>query len=179
MLSVSRRLRDLTTSTKPDPEDLLALRGKLKALLGEQAGQREYAKQALSYEASREKLDSPSTIHGHSVDQIETMLEQLERDYKAMDIPGHLSAVDASNLTQDRNKAQARLMPMIGSLRKHPVENLPGMGAPSAPASNIAATSALFILASPYAGRTGTRSVSRAICRSLANLCKFLALTRE
>jgi len=110
------QVRDLTTSTKPDPEDLRALRGKLIALLGDDAGQREYAKQTLSYEATRERLDLPGKIHGTSVDQIETMLAQLERGYNSMDIPANLSAADAFHLTHDRNKAQARLMPMIGSL---------------------------------------------------------------
>ena len=102
------QVRDLTTSTKPDPEDLRALRGKLIALLGDDAGQREYAKQTLSYEATRERLDLPGKIHGTSVDQIETMLAQLERGYNSMDIPANLSAADAFHLTHDRNKAQAR-----------------------------------------------------------------------
>ena len=110
------QVRDLSTSTKPDPEDLFALRGKLIALLGEKAGQREYNKQARSWEATREMIGQPGKIHGASVGQIEALLAQVERDYADMQIPSNLHPSDAYAATKDLNKAKTKMVLDIGSL---------------------------------------------------------------
>jgi hypothetical protein len=111
------QLRDFGGSIKADISDLYELYAKLIALLGESAGRQEYEKQTTKWRASHEMLNPKGQIHGASVDQIEALLAQVEQQYASMDIPSNLSPADTYRLTVDRNKAEAQLALMIGSLR--------------------------------------------------------------
>lgn len=79
------QLRDWDSSIKPDSGELYALYAKLIALLGASEGRQEYEKQITKWEASHEMLDPEGQIHGASVDQIETLVALIERDYTRLD----------------------------------------------------------------------------------------------
>ena len=78
--------RELGVSIPKDDPVLLGLRGKLIALLGEQAAQDEYLRQYRRFESSRKMFDSEN-IHPTSVDQLEDLLDQTQRAYDDMELP--------------------------------------------------------------------------------------------
>jgi hypothetical protein len=111
------QLRDWGGSIKPDSDELFDLYTKLIALLGASGGHQEYKKQITKWEASHEMLDPEGQIHGASVDQIETLLALVEQGNPRIDTTHDLSPTDLDRLTEDRNVAQAQLLPTISSLR--------------------------------------------------------------
>jgi hypothetical protein len=108
--------REIGSDIQRDDPVLLELRGKLIALLGDEAGQAEYLRQFTRWEGSRAMVDSKN-IHPSSVDQLETMLSQTQQAYDEMQLPPNLTPIDAALMARDRDSAQGKLIPLIGSLR--------------------------------------------------------------
>jgi hypothetical protein len=98
--------------------DLVDVRAKLVALLGEEAGNAEYAKQAKRLEASRNLINaSGDDICGLSIDQIEVMVKQLEEDLTEREVPTNLHSFDAGMMIQRQEDRRAALSPQLGALR--------------------------------------------------------------
>jgi hypothetical protein len=92
------------------------LRGKLIALLGEEAAQAEYLRQFRRWESSRKILGSEN-IRKTPVDQLEALLDQTQRAYDEMELPPNLTPIDAAVMKQDQSRARTTLAPSIASLR--------------------------------------------------------------
>lgn len=108
--------RDMKSAT--DPADLLAIRDKIVSLLGDEIGTAEYAKQVKNYEASREMLGAaPGSTYVVSVDQIETVLSQLEESTVDRPVPTNLTPIDAGMMVLRRDEARTKLWPQIVGLR--------------------------------------------------------------
>jgi hypothetical protein len=110
--------RDFTGKLQADKGPLIELQAMLWTLLGNEAGQAEYVRQVTNYQASREMLDQKGNIHGGSVDQLEGVLDQLQAAIQDKDLPANLTPVDAGLMLIDRDRANAKLIPQIGSINK-------------------------------------------------------------
>lgn len=108
--------RELGVSIPKDDPVLLGLRGKLIALLGEQAAQDEYLRQYRRFESSRKMFDSEN-IHPTSVDQLEDLLDQTQRAYDDMELPPNLTPIDAALMKQDQSSSRSKIVPTIVSLQ--------------------------------------------------------------
>jgi hypothetical protein len=106
--------RDL--KTPPDQGDILEVKAKLLALLGEEAGKAEYMKQALNFHASRMMIDGKN-IYAVSVDQIEVTIKGLEEASADREVPPNLHSLDAGMLIKRQEKSQADAAPLLSSLR--------------------------------------------------------------
>lgn len=107
--------RDLKSA--PNHDDLLAVKAKLVALLGDEAGSAEYIKQAESFMSSRAMLDESGNRYMGSVDQIEAMLGQLEEAVAGREIPPNLHSLDAGMEMLRQNDTRTKLWPNIVSFR--------------------------------------------------------------
>ncbi|MFC9473081.1 hypothetical protein ACFTS5_12945 [Nocardia sp. NPDC056952] len=72
------QLSDIVVGTST--AELVDIRRKLEAFLGEEAGSAEYVRQTRRYFASR-RADDADNINGHSVEQLEDALAQTEAVY--------------------------------------------------------------------------------------------------
>lgn len=106
--------RDLQAA--PESGRFLDLKARLVALLGEDAGMLEFAKQVLSYQASRQMLDSKN-FYGLTVDQLETTIAELEDISAPRDVPSNLHSLDAGMLIKRQEDAQAKVFPQLAQLR--------------------------------------------------------------
>lgn len=108
--------RDLRHSGGKD--DLVDIRAKLVALLGDAAGNAEYTKQATKFEASRNLLDDEKgNIAVFSVDQIEVSISQMQEMMAERDVPANLHSYDAGLMIQRQDQAKTTLSPRIASMR--------------------------------------------------------------
>lgn len=107
--------RDLQAS-KNQMDDLLAIKAKLIALLGMEAGNAEYMKQALAFEASRMMLHDKN-MSAMSVDQIEVHIAHLEEVAAEREIPTNLHSFDAGLALQRQENARNTVLPTISSLK--------------------------------------------------------------
>lgn len=101
----------------PDQGDILEVKAKLLALLGEDAGNAEYMKQATNFRASREMIDGSGNFYVVAIDQIEVAIAGLEEAMAERDVPPNLHSLDAGMLIKRQEEAQAKLAPQLGSLR--------------------------------------------------------------
>lgn len=108
--------REIGKTIRKDDTKLLALKGQLVALLGEEAGGQEYIRQFLRWESSRKMMDTDN-VHPTSVDQLETLLEQTQKGYDEMDLPNNLTPIDAAIMKREQSSARTKLMPLIVGLR--------------------------------------------------------------
>jgi len=108
--------RELGSDINKDDPVLLELRGKLVALLGEEAGHAEYLRQYRRWEVSR-KWVSSENIHPASVDQLEDMLNQTQKGYDDSQVPPNVTGLDAAAMARGQEATRSKLIPLIGSLR--------------------------------------------------------------
>ena len=108
--------RQIGSDIRQDDRVLLELRGKLIALLGDEAGQAEYLRQFQRWESSREMMNSKN-VHPSSVDQLESLLDQTQHTYDGYQVPPNVTGVDAALMAHDQDNARGKLTPLIGSLR--------------------------------------------------------------
>jgi len=109
--------RDLKFAGPGHQIDIQSAKARLVALLGEDAGAAEYAKQALKFEAGRRLITDGKNIHGFSVDQIEVLVAEYVDAMSERDVPPNLDAYDARLLVQRQEKRRADLTPLLGALR--------------------------------------------------------------
>ena len=92
------------------------LRGKLIALLGEEAAQAEYLRQFRRWESGRKMLDSEN-IHPTPVDQLEALLDQTQRVYDEMELPPNLTPIDAALMKQEQSRGHRPTHGRLGHSR--------------------------------------------------------------
>jgi hypothetical protein len=109
------QLSDIVVGTST--AELVDLRRKLEALLGEEAGSAEYMRQTRRYFASR-RVDDNENINGHSVEQMEDHLAQAEAVYGQYSAaPAGMTQIDTYFVAQGNDSARATLIPVIGQQR--------------------------------------------------------------
>lgn len=106
--------RDLTAFG--DNSDLRALRAKLIALLGQDAGWAEYTKQAEKSNDSRKLNDGSGKLSAYSIDQIEVQVKHLEDAIAEREVPSNLHSYDAGVMVQQQRHMREQLTPQLMAL---------------------------------------------------------------